>query len=379
MKRLILCIFLILGVKALQAQFTVRIIVTAVATKPDDAIYLTGNFNNWNPRDEAYQLKSFGGGRRGIVLKNLAAGTYAFKFSRGSNDQLETTADGRYIPDRVLEVKDDLDKTYTIAGWKDAYPEVPKKYTASPQVRILDTAFPIPQLHRTRRIWIYLPKGYAQSDKRYPVIYMQDGQNLFNEQTAFAGEWGMDECLDSLYDRLGQSCIVVGIDHAGEKRINEYNPWNNASHGKGEGVAYADFLAHTLKPFIDQHYRTRPDAAHTAVGGSSMGALISLYCQWQYPDIFGGVCAFSPSLWIAPEALVMAQQFQPATQPACYLYVGGKEPPEMMTGVRSLEAILQKKQSIRLRTVYSPLGQHRETYWRQELYPFFRWWFQSFP
>jgi hypothetical protein len=183
MKRLAFVFFLLAAV-TVQAQFSVRLVVTDVATRKGEDIYLAGNFNNWNPKDENYKLKPFGGSRRGIVIKDLAAGVYAFKFTRGSFAQVECTADGRDISDRVLEVNTDLEKELTIAGWKDDYPERPKQYTASPQVRIIDTAFKIPQLNRTRRIWIYLPKGYATSSKIYPVLYMQDGQNLFNEQTA---------------------------------------------------------------------------------------------------------------------------------------------------------------------------------------------------
>jgi metallo-beta-lactamase class B len=138
---------------------------------------------------------------------------YAFKFTRGSFDKVECASDGRDIADRVLEVNADVSQEFTVAGWKDDYPQRPKPYTASPQVRIIDTAFKIPQLNRTRRIWIYLPKGYTNSSKNYPVLYMQDGQNLFNEQTAPFGEWGVDECLDTLQKKLGKECIVVGIDN----------------------------------------------------------------------------------------------------------------------------------------------------------------------
>src|SRR6476659_1366014 len=121
----------------LQAQFSVRLVVNEVATKKQDEIYVAGNFNNWNPKDENYKLKPFGGGRRGVVLKDLAAGTYAFKFTRGSFDKVECAADGQDISDRVLEVNADLSQDFSIAGWKDDYPQRPKQYTASPQVRIL--------------------------------------------------------------------------------------------------------------------------------------------------------------------------------------------------------------------------------------------------
>lgn len=369
-------LFLFLGlvtVFAADAQFTVRLVVTDVATRKQDDIYVTGNFNNWNPKDENYKLKPFAGNRKSLVIKNLAAGTYAFKFSRGANDRLETTADGRDISDRVLEVTEDVSQEFTIAGWKDDYPEVPKKYTASPQVRIMDTAFQMPQLNRKRRIWVYLPKGYATSPKLYPVLYMQDGQNLFNEKTAAFGEWGVDECLDSLQQKTGKECIVVGIDNGGENRLREYNPYDHPEFGKGEGKAYAEFLAQTLKPYIDTKYRTKKGPENTFVAGSSMGALISLYAMIQYPSVFGAAGIFSPSFSQAPPIYADAEKFTSPGQPRFYLYAGGKESPTLAAELQKMSDILQKKQRFVIRKVVSPLGQHNETYWRQEFAAFYQW------
>lgn len=372
MKKIITALALILSLQA-SAQFTVRLIVTMVATRPNDDIYVSGNFNGWNPKDEAYKLKPFGGSRKSIVIKDLAAGTYAFKFTRGGNDKIETTADGRDIADRVLEVNEDISKEFTIAGWKDEYPELPKKYTASPQVRIVDTAFSIPQLNRKRKIWIYLPKGYATSSKLYPVLYMQDGQNLFNEQTAAFGEWGVDECLDTLQQKLGKECIVVGIDHGGDKRLTEYNPYDNDKNGKGEGKEYAAFLAKTLKPYIDSKYRTKKGPENTFVAGSSMGGLISLYTLLTYPGVFGAAGVLSPSLWVAPQIYTDAENFTTASQPRVYLYAGTKESANMATDMQRMSDLMQKKQRYILRTVVNPLGQHTEKYWRQEFADFYKW------
>lgn len=372
MKQLFLFLGLVMVFVA-DAQFTVRWVVTDVATRKQDDIYVTGNFNNWNPKDENYKLKPFAGNRKSLVIKNLAAGTYAFKFSRGASDRLETTADGRDINDRILEVNEDVSQEFTIAGWKDDYPEVPKKYTASPQVRIMDTAFRIPQLNRKRRIWIYLPKNYATSSKIYPVLYLQDGQNLFNEKTAAFGEWGVDECLDTLQQKTGKECIVVGIDNGGEDRLREYNPYDHPQFGKGEGKAYAEFLAQTLKPYIDTKYRTKKGPENTFVAGSSMGALISLYAMMQYPLVFGAAGIFSPSFSQAPAVYADAEKFTTTAQPRFYLYAGGKESPTLATDLQKMSDILQKKQRFVIRKIISPLGQHNEAYWRQEFAAFYQW------
>jgi predicted alpha/beta superfamily hydrolase len=373
MKKILLPLLLLLSLIT-QAQYNIRLVVTSVATKTNDDIYVSGSFNNWNPKDENYKLKPFGGSRKGVVIKDVAAGNYAFKFTRGSFQQVECMADGRDIADRVIEVNNDVVLECTIAGWKDDYPDKPKPFTASPQVRIIDTAFKIPQLNRTRRIWIYLPKGYASSTKTYPVIYMHDGQNLFNEQTAPFGEWGVDECLDTLQKQTGKECIVVGIDNGGDKRMTEYNPYDNDKFGKGEGKLYVDFLATVLKPYIDAKYRTKKSAEFTFIAGSSMGGLISLQAVLQYPQVFGGAGVFSPSLWIAPQLFTDAAKVNLGTaNPKLYFYAGGKESATMVSDMQKMIEVLKKQPNYVIRSSVSPLNQHNEKAWREEFPAFYKW------
>jgi metallo-beta-lactamase class B len=362
------------------AQFYVRLVVTDVATKKGDDIYVSGTFNSWNSKDEKYKLKPFAGGRKSIVIKDVAAGNYAFKFTRGSFDKVECMADGRDIADRILDVNADISLEVTVPGWKDDYPERPKRYTASPQVKIIDTAFKIPQLNRTRKLWIYLPKGYGSSTKTYPVLYMHDGQNLFNEQTAYGAEWGVDECLDTLQQKLGKACIVVGIDNGGDKRMSEYSPFDYSLKGglaaadsKAEGKQYIDFLVQTLKPFIDTKYRTKKGPSFTFIAGSSMGGLISEYALLQYPQVFGAAGIFSPSYWIAPNLYAEAERFTTTGTPRFFMYAGGKESASMVADLTKMETILKKKPQYDIRTLINPLGQHNETYWRQEFALFYTW------
>lgn len=201
---------------------------------------------------------------------------------------------------------------------------------------------------------------------------MHDGQNLFNEQTAPFGEWGVDEALDSLQQKTGKECIVVGIDN-GSQRMTEYNPYDNDKNGKGEGKAYVDFIANTLKPFIDTKYRTKKGPENTFIAGSSLGGLISFYAIMQYPNIFGTAGVFSPSFWIAPQVFSDAEKFTTPLSPRFYFYVGGKEPSNMVTGMDRMVDIIQKKQRFSLRRVVDPLGVHREKSWRQEFASFYYW------
>jgi predicted alpha/beta superfamily hydrolase len=203
---------------------------------------------------------------------------------------------------------------------------------------------------------------------------MHDGQNLFNEQTAgFGMEWGVDECVDTLAKQLHKECIVVGIDNDSSKRMNEYNPYDNDKYGKGEGKEYLDFIANTLKPFIDKNYHTLKDVNHTFIAGSSMGGLISMYALVAYPNIFGGAAIFSPSFWIAPEIYtdVTNAKWQKSFQ--IYFYAGKKESNRMVIDMQRMFNIIKQKNCCRLDDVTFPLGEHNEKYWRDEFDDFYRW------
>ena len=194
----------------------------------------------------------------------------------------------------------------SVAAWRSGGPAAPRATTASRSVTLLSERFAIPQLGRARRVWLYLPPDYGWSTKRYPVLYMHDGHNVFDSATSFAGEWGVDETLDSLQAAGDWGAIVVAVDNGGMHRMDEYNPWraSDAKNGGGEGDAYVEFVAKTLKPYIDAHYRTRSDPQSTAVIGSSMGGLISLYATLKYPEVFGRAGVFSCACWIASSQIV---------------------------------------------------------------------------
>lgn len=372
----ILFLFILLC-SLVKAQFNVRLVVVNVATKTQEEIYVAGNFNNWNPKDENYKLKPIAGGRKAIIIKDVSAGNYAFKFTRGSWDKVECEADGRDITDRTLNVENDAILECNIKGWKDDYPEKPKPYTASPQVKIMDTAFKIPQLNRTRRIWVYLPKGYASSSQKYPVLYMQDGQNLFNQQTAPFGEWGVDECLDTLQKKTKKEWIIVGIDNGGINRMSEYSPYNFSTKNStitAEGEQYVQFLLNTLKPYIDAKFRTLKNASNTAIAGSSLGGLISYYATVKYPETFGNAGIFSPSFWINIKQVEEdAKAMNNKEMVKFYFYGGGLESQTLLQEIDKIATALEKKQNIRVTKVNNPKAQHNEKAWQQEFDDFYLW------
>ena len=374
MRRLFAFIIFIICFSKAHAQYTVRIIVNNIGAKPNDDIYIAGNFNNWNPADKDSKLKPFAGGRRIIVFNSVDTGHYEFKFTRGSWDKAETTAKGEEIENRILDIKGDTSLELSIGGWKDNYPDKPKPNTASANVHVIDTAFYMPQLDRYRRIWIYLPPSYnTQKNKAYPVLYMHDGQNLFNEQTAFDKEWGVDECLDTLSTQLNKECIVVGIDNGGDKRMSEYNPYDDDKYGKGEGKQYLEFIATTLKSYIDKNYRTQKDAQHTFIAGSSMGGLISMYALVEYPDVFGAAGIFSPSFWLVPQLYTDVANTKWQKKFRIYFYAGQKESAAMVRDMQRMVNIIKAKNCCQMQDVTFPLGQHNEKYWREEFDDFYRW------
>src|ERR1043165_6532761 len=156
-------------------------------------------------------------------------------------------------------------------------------------------------LSADRDVLVYLPPGYdADKRKHYPVLYMHDGQNLFDGATSFihGAEWRVDETAQSLIaEKAIQPVIIVGIYNSGSDRIDEYTPTADPKYKGGHADAYGRMIVEELKPFIDSNYRTLKDARNTGFGGSSLGGLVSLYLALKYPSVFGKAAIISPSVW----------------------------------------------------------------------------------
>lgn len=253
-----------------------------------------------------------------------------------------------------------------------------KTSTREPNVSILSESFSMPQLERERRIWIYLPLSYhTNTSKTYPVLYLHDGQNLFDQATSYSGEWGIDETLNRLTKEGIEEAIVVGIDNGGDKRIEELSPFANAQYGGGKGKEYMAFIVETLKPYIDQNYRTKEGRKHTLLGGSSLGALISVYGAATYPKTFGKVLSFSSAFWFNKYSLRQyLSQLPKQLGKQKYYFIEGTHEMKDMKGNTDAVIFLLKSKGVKDKNIYYRTdedGKHNEAYWRKEFPAAYQW------
>lgn len=373
-------ILLFLSAGFVSAQYKVRLEIKEFPSYQSSgtSLFLAGSMNEWNPGNKDFQFQQTDKGTFFLDLK-LDKGSYQYKITRGDWNRAECTKEGLDIANRELYISSDTGILVTIEGWKDHFHSEPIKIesTADKNVHILNDSFRIPQLHVKRRIWIYLPEGYATSKTRYPVMYLQDGQNIFDNVTSYSGEWGVDECLDT----MKKKCIIVAIDNGGGKRLNEYCPYDFSLTGiaagnvtgKGEGKQYVKFLVKTLKPFIDKKYRTFRDKSHTFIAGSSMGGLISMYALLKYPKVFGGAGVFSPAFWVGPEIFTDIKKMGKKVHSKIYFYAGKKEGATMVPDMLKAMEEMNKVSNAKMTTVIRDNGKHNEQAWRKEFPLFYRW------
>ncbi|MFH4964813.1 alpha/beta hydrolase-fold protein [Gaetbulibacter sp. M235] len=339
-------------------------------------IYISGDFEGWSGGEDQYKLIK-NHQEYHITIPKLKE-AISFKFTLGSWDSVECGPENSNIENRTYSFTQPQDTVViTISNWTDKSLTT-KHATASKNVHVFTENFKMPQLNRERKIWVYLPPNYETSSKRFPVLYMHDGQNVFDNATSYAGEWEVDETLNRLSKDYGLNLIVVAIDN-GVERLSEYSPWENSKYGKAEGDAYLDFIVSTLKPEIDKTYRTKNNAKNTAIMGSSMGGLISHYAGLKYPNVFGKIGVFSPSFWYASESFNYTEEHANQKHLKMYFLVGANEGgDEQMANDMQAMVKLMKTNGFKKKNVYSkvvPDGIHSESFWKVEFEAAVRWLF----
>lgn len=247
--------------------------------------------------------------------------------------------------------------------------------------------FPSVHLPDPRDIVVYIPPGYDDEPARqYPVLYLNDGQNLFDADEAYVpGEtWQVAERADALIlGRKVEPLIIVGVHHAGTKRITEYTPTTTRRLGGGQADAYGRLLVQELKPFIDATYRTRADAEHTGLGGSSLGGLVTLHIGLRHADVFRRLAVLSPSVWWDRRVILReVREARPRPPLRIWLDIGTAEGRRALDDVRLLRAGLEKAgwvDGVDLRYAEYEGARHAETAWAARFGETLAWLFPAHP
>lgn len=346
-------------------------------TDDDRPIYIAGSFNNWQTGDEHFRMQPSSLPHQFEFTFDLPDDVLhiEYKYTRGGWEGVELGKYGENALNHSRYVAADWTVPDRVVTWANA--GLHYREALLPIIEIINQEFEIPQLIRTRRVAALLPHDYYNTDRRYPVLYLQDGQNLFDDNAPY-GSWGVDKQLASMVARGHGDIIIVAIDHADDKRVNEFTPTFKTKLGRGDGRDYCRFLAGTLKPYIDGHFRTLSGPEHTGIGGSSLGGLISIYAGILYPRIYDRLMVFSPSLWVTPNIPYHDMKLTQKFRGKIYLYGGEAESPTMVPNMLRLEEELKlhsQSDRVEFRVEIDPAGQHNEARWGKEFPKAIEWLF----
>ena len=331
-------------------------------------IYLTGSFNSWDPRHSDYIMELQEDGRYLIEIPDrYLKGKIEYKFTKGGWESVEIDRFGNINANRKItkgaqETEDHVEKWRLNWG--------PFKDEFFPEIELISEKFYIPQLDKTRKVWALLPYNYHKTDKCYPVLYLQDAQNLFNEGSPF-GNWEIDQKLSILAEYGRGDIIIIAIENGHEDRIDEYVLDADSIAKNASGKKYVRFMADTLKPYVDSVYRTKPEREFTGIGGSSLGGLISIYSGFLYPEVYSKLMIFSPSLWVNPEYDFPMMNFKYPYDTKIYMYGGEIEGSEMTERMQEFQQRMDNSENqysvqFNFKMSMNPEGRHQEFFWSQE-------------
>ncbi|PSL06261.1 putative alpha/beta superfamily hydrolase [Cecembia rubra] len=349
-------------------------------TDEDDhrPVYLSGNFNDWATQDKRYLLHKIEEGIYSFTFPETFdyPDELKYKFTKGDWSEVEIDRYGNKTPNRHCQKKQGIQEEF-VPRWRKNW--LPYRPSQLPKVHLISEEFEIPQLNKKRKVWALLPHDYDTSKEHYPVLYLQDAQNLFNESSPF-GNWQIDKKLAVMSDYGIGGIIIIAIEHAERERLLEYNVGKTLL-GEGQGKKYIRFVTDTLKPFVDKNFRTKPEREFTGIGGSSMGGLVSIFSGLMYPEVYGKLMIFSPSLWVIPKIKFSFLDFFEPMETKIYLYAGGDESETMVKHVKKFKKRLLKREGIRekmnVNLSINMEGKHNETYWSDEFPKAIEWLFFS--
>ena len=349
-----------------------------LTTDEDDArpVYISGNFNNWHTQDLKFEMEKIGNGLYHFKFESdfVYPEELLYKFTKGDWSEVEIDKYGNRTENRSCKDHRGVRKEH-VDKWRKNW--LPFKPNFLPKVHLISEEFEIPQLNKTRRVWALLPHDYEESAETYPVLYLQDAQNLFNEKAKY-GNWEIDKKLAVMSEYKIGKIIIIAIEHAEHDRIKEYNVGKTLL-GVGQGKKYIRFITDTLKPFVDKNFRTKTEREHTGIGGSSMGGLVSIFSGLMYPEVYGKLMIFSPSLWVIPKMDFYSIDFSEPGDTKIYLYAGGDESATMIEHVKKFKKNMIQNEFVtskmKINLSINMLGKHNETYWSDEFPKAIEWLF----
>ena len=372
MKILIAALFIGFFSLSLYSQRVLVIDQIPENTPSDATLYLASVINNWDPGDVNFTFTEVDGVFM-IDVPQSAPNAFEGKITRGSWGSVEGNQAGGNISNRTFSFTTSDTLYIQVLSWEDlAGGSTPSDLP--PNVITISNDFFMPQLGRNRRVRLYLPGDYDDTSHNYPVLYMHDGQNLFSASESFAGEWEVDEALTYFEEQGYSGAIVVAVDN-GPYRISEYTPWANTQHGGGEGEQYMKFIVNTLKPYVDQNYRTLVDRENTGIMGSSLGGLISHYGAMKYQSVFSKAGVFSPSFWFTDDIYDFTYEQGHQEAMRFYFLAGGQESSSLEQDVTSMMDTMTAAGFDESEIMYKYVanGQHSEWFWAQEFPAAFEW------
>lgn len=330
------CLMISCETHAQDCNVTVKVFVPA-STPARDSIFIAGNLpllGNWNPGAVKLQRQS-----DSVWLFNgdVPAGRLVeFKITRGSWNTQAIYQAGVIPSNSELIAQTDTVFTVRPLMWSDHFVSEGKGITGTVRYHKEITG---KGLHHSRDVIVWLPQSYESlTDKRYPVLYMHDGQNVFDPSTSFIGyDWHVDEVADSLM-RTGkmEEVLIVGIYNTPD-RLEEYSD-------SDLGRAYAAFVVHELKPLIDRTYRTIPEREKTGVMGSSLGGVISFLITWWYPEVFSRAACLSNAFWHRGGSVLKEIEADDMTRRSIILYLDvGEKEPQLIGGNEAMVQLLERK------------------------------------
>jgi predicted alpha/beta superfamily hydrolase len=335
--------------ETLKQGYIIRVKDATGLASPSSPIYLAHSHNGWDPGSDKFKLQARSDMSWEIIMTPAAADSaMEFKFTRGSWETEELKADmtvpgNRMLPEvdpKYLTNGEKPEFAFEIPKWGDQRPNVQARADVNPYY-FLNVTGTVKRLEVTggdvtpfkRDLLVWLPPGYdapENKDRRYPVLYMHDGQNIFQKHPGIPAEWGVDETATKLInDKSVEPLIIVGIPNT-KLRMTEYAPPSINNADKGEAVSggeqYVNWIIASVMPRVERAFRVRTGPDSTGIGGSSLGGLISLYAGVTHPQVFGKVLAESPSLNF--RKVNYGAEFTAASRPwpaRVYIAVGGTE------------------------------------------------------